>query len=89
VTPPAVCHARTLPIVSPAALTSGIGAPPRGSSVTQPLSVRGAAAVAAKAMVTKIIGRMCFTTPHLELGSGSIVKTCGAGGKMDAETSSA
>src|SRR3954451_10449173 len=36
VTPPVVCHARTVPIVWPARLTSGIGAPPLGSSVTQP-----------------------------------------------------
>src|SRR5690349_15821132 len=34
-TPPAVCQARTLPIVCPVELTSGIGAPPVGSTVEQ------------------------------------------------------
>ena len=56
VTPPAVSQVRTLPMVCPAALTSAIGGPPCGSSVTQPAS--GAAPAATKARLTKIIGRM-------------------------------
>jgi uncharacterized membrane protein YczE len=40
VTPPAVCQARTLPIVWPLALTSGIGGPPCGSgTVLQAASI--------------------------------------------------
>src|SRR5437763_10704948 len=40
--PPAVCQARTLPIVAPAALTSGIGTPPAGSrAVSQPAASNG------------------------------------------------
>src|SRR5512144_708180 len=57
-TPPGVCQARTVPIDWPAELTSAIGAPPCGRSVTQPAS--GAAAAAAKADVTNSTGRMCY-----------------------------
>ena len=48
--PPDVCQARTVPIVWPAALISGIGAPPCGSAVTQPES--GAKLSAAAAIAT-------------------------------------
>src|SRR4029453_9426265 len=56
--PPAVSQARTVPIDWPLALTSGIGAPPSGSTAAQPGSESGAAASAANAMVTGRVGRV-------------------------------
>src|SRR5215208_3879552 len=58
VTPPAVCQARTWPTVCPFAPMSGIGAPPCGSPVSQPASDSGAAPSAAKATVTRKLGRV-------------------------------
>ena len=75
-TPPAVCHARTVPIGAPSALTSAIGAPPASG---QAVVVQAPSAAAAAATINV---RMIFSgcvIPDPDPGPALLQEQAGTG----------